>query len=87
MRHPLGKILNDLWDALQHKSPIIEALQDSMSELQEHFAESYRSRVESDEAEEMEPCSASVAAALDVSSQSVLISHLSPRQPSTCEGS
>lgn len=37
-----------------------------MSELQEHFAETYRSRAESDEAEEMEPCSASVAAALDV---------------------
>ena len=67
MCHPLGTILIGLWYALQHKSPIIEALQDSMSELQEHFAESYRSRVESDEAEEMEPCSASVAAALDVS--------------------
>ncbi len=60
--------------SLQHKSPIIEALQDSMSELQEHFAETYRNRVEKDEAEEMEPCSASVAAALDVS----LISQSSP---------
>ncbi|KAK9825809.1 hypothetical protein WJX74_009574 [Apatococcus lobatus] len=56
----------DLCEMLDHKSPIIEALQDSMSELQEHFAESYQSRVESDEAEEMEPCSAAVAAALDV---------------------
>ena len=55
---------------LQHKSPIIETLQDSMSELQEHFADTYRSGVEKDETEEMGPCSAAISAALDVSSLS-----------------
>ncbi|KAK9815407.1 hypothetical protein WJX72_003173 [[Myrmecia] bisecta] len=59
----------DLCDMLQNKSPIVEELEEHLLSVSEQRASAYASRIASEEADELGPASAAVAAALGVVSR------------------